>query len=62
MQGKLYKYIADDHRRLEELLNRSTASPGSIDDALYGRCRAGLLKHISVKFVRSWRAVNSNQS
>lgn len=49
MQGKLYKYFAEDHRRLEELLNRSTASPGFIDDALYGQFRAGLLKHISME-------------
>ncbi len=49
MRGKLYKYFADDHLRLEELLNHSTASPGSIDDALYGQFRAGLLKHISME-------------
>ncbi len=49
MAGKLYKYFADDHRRLDDLLDRATASPEAIDMDLYGQFRVGLLRHISLE-------------
>ena len=49
MHGPLYAYFADDHRRLDDLLNRATASADSIDDAPYAEFRAGLLRHIGLE-------------
>jgi hypothetical protein len=31
MHGVLYQYLADDHVRLDALLNRAVAKPGMID-------------------------------
>ena len=47
--GKIYRYLADDHLRLESLLQRATARPDSIDPEPYAAFRAGLLKHISME-------------
>ena len=49
MTGKLYKYFAGDHRRLDDLLDRATAKPDAIDMELYGKFRLGLLRHISME-------------
>lgn len=49
MSGPLYRFLADDHRRLEALLANATARPGVIDPVPYAEFRAGLLKHIGME-------------
>jgi hypothetical protein len=49
ISGQLYRFLADDHARLDALLRRTIASPGEIDRAAYAEFRAGLLKHISME-------------
>ena len=49
MNGPLYRFFSADHRRLDELLRRSTAEPGRVDLAAFGEFRAGLLKHIGME-------------
>jgi hypothetical protein len=41
--------MAADHRRLEALLDRSTATPGTVDPDLFEQFRAGLLRHIALE-------------
>lgn len=48
MTGALYRFFLDDHRRLEELLNRA-ADPDQADAAAYEAFRRGLLKHIGME-------------
>lgn len=45
----LSRFFADDHRRLETLLDRATAGSGPIDPALFEEFRAGLLRHIGME-------------
>ena len=47
--GPISVLLADDHRRLEALLDRATAGSGSIDLALFEQFRAGLLRHIGME-------------
>jgi hypothetical protein len=49
MSGPLYRFLADDHTRLDTLLKRAVARPGKIDRTAYAEFRAGLLKHISME-------------
>lgn len=49
MSGQLYRFLADDHARLDALLQRTIASPGEINRAAYAEFRTGLLKHISME-------------
>ncbi len=49
MAGSIHRLLADDHRRLDALLDRATADPGRIDRAAYAEFRAGLLKHIGME-------------
>lgn len=49
MDGKVYRYLADDHRRLEGVLQRATAAAGSIDPTAYLEFRGGLLRHIGME-------------
>ena len=44
MLGKIYRYLADDHRRLDALLERAMSDPENIDAAAYAQFRSGLLK------------------
>lgn len=46
-RGSLFRFLADDHVRLAELLQRATADPAKIDYDSYAEFRAGLLKHIA---------------
>jgi hypothetical protein len=48
MPGKIYRYMADDHERLDNLLDRA-ASGEIIDAAAYHHFRIGLLKHIGME-------------
>ncbi len=49
MIGKIHRYLADDHRRLDDLLDRAMADPENIDAAAYGQFRVGLLTHIGME-------------
>ena len=49
MPGKTYQYLADDHARLDALLQRATARPDTIEASAYAEFRAGLLKHIAME-------------
>lgn len=49
VNGPLYKFFVEDHRRLEKLLNRATASAPNYDMTAYGQFRSGLLKHIKME-------------
>ncbi len=49
MPGKIYQYLADDHARLDALLQRSAARAGGIETSAYTEFRAGLLKHIAME-------------
>jgi hypothetical protein len=49
MTGKVYQYLADDHRRLEEALNRATRDSPEIEPTSYSEFRAGLLRHIGME-------------
>lgn len=47
--GVISRFLGDDHRRLDALLARAAAQPGSIDRAAYDEFRRGLLKHIGME-------------
>jgi hypothetical protein len=47
--GPISRFLSDDHRRLEDLLERATAGPGPIDPVLFEQFRAGLLRHIGME-------------
>jgi hypothetical protein len=49
MRGPLYKYMSEDHDRLDALLERAVAEPGVIDMEPYAEFRKGLLRHISME-------------
>ena len=49
MPGKIYRYLADDHARLDGLLQRATIHPDTIEPSAYAEFRAGLLKHIGME-------------
>jgi hypothetical protein len=45
MPGRIYRVLADDHARLDGLLQRAMTEAGAIDRAAYSEFRAGRLKH-----------------
>jgi len=49
MPGPVYRYLSEDHARLDALLNRILAISGEIDRIAEAEFRAGLLKHISME-------------
>jgi hypothetical protein len=49
MAGEIHRYLADDHRRLDALLERAISDPENIDASAYAQFRAGLLKHIGME-------------
>jgi hypothetical protein len=49
MNGKIHRYLAGDHARLDRLLERAIADPGHIDPEAYAQFRSGLLKHIAME-------------
>jgi len=49
MVGVLNQYLAEDHNRLDGLLQQATANPARIDMQPYGEFRKGLLRHISIE-------------
>ena len=49
MHGPLHRFLADDHARLDALLQRAMHDPVHIDAAAYAAFRAGLLRHIGME-------------
>jgi hypothetical protein len=49
MPGETYRYLADDHARLDALLQRAFANSERIDLEAYELFRAGLLRHIAME-------------
>ena len=49
MAGKIYRYLADDHKRLDALLERAMSDPVNIDMPVYAQFRSGLLKQIGME-------------
>lgn len=47
--GPVHTFLADDHRRLDELLRRAVEDPGTIDPVSFAAFRAGLLRHIAME-------------
>lgn len=47
--GVLAQFMSADHRRLEALLDRATATSGAIAHDLFEQFRAGLLRHIALE-------------
>jgi hypothetical protein len=45
----VHRYLADDHRRLEHLLDRAARDSTQIDASAYLEFRGGLLRHISME-------------
>ena len=48
-KGPVYRFLADDHARLDVLVQRAFADPDQIDLHAYGQFRSGLLKHIAME-------------
>jgi hypothetical protein len=49
MNGPLYQFFAEDHRRLERLLDEAVRSAPVYHMPSYGEFRAGLLKHVKME-------------
>ena len=49
MPGPLSRLLAEDHARLDGLLQRAVADAEEINHATYAAFRAGLLRHISLE-------------
>ena len=49
MPGKIYRFLADDHERLDALLEGAVSDPENIDRSAYAQFRSGLLKHIAME-------------
>jgi hypothetical protein len=49
MTGRVYDYLANDHRRLEEALDRATRNSPGVEPSAYLEFRAGLLRHIGME-------------
>lgn len=47
--GPLTRFLAEDHRRLDGLLQAATAQAGLVEQGAYDRFRAGLLRHIGME-------------
>jgi hypothetical protein len=47
--GPIARFLADDHERLDALLQRAVVESGTIDRVVYAEFRAGLLKHIGME-------------
>ena len=43
MAGKIYRYLAGDHERLDALLERAVSDPEKLDASAYTQFRSGLL-------------------
>jgi len=65
MNGRIYNFFTDDHRRLESILVAAETNPGNYNAELYAQFRSGLLKHIKMEetiLFPALRASNSEKS
>jgi len=49
VEGADFRFFADDHRRLDSLLEAATAARDAVDLGPFGLFRAGLLRHIGME-------------
>lgn len=49
MQGPIYRYLAEDHDRLDELFRRAAVDRENLDMHAYAKFRSGLLRHIRME-------------
>ena len=49
MHGKIFRYLSDDHLKLDDALQRATSHPEIIDMPAYAEFREGLLRHIGME-------------
>lgn len=49
MNKQLYQFFTDDHRRLDELLEKAISHPDNYEMEYYEKFRTGLLKHIKME-------------
>ena len=47
--GVIADFLAEDHRRLDGLLQAASRHPGQVDSKAYDEFRAGLLRHIGME-------------
>jgi GMP synthase-like glutamine amidotransferase len=48
-KGPLHRFFADDHRRLDALLQQAIAGGGPVDLQAFGSFRSGILRHIGME-------------
>jgi hypothetical protein len=49
MNKPIYQFFTNDHRRIDELLDKATADLTSVKEEYYQQFRTGLLKHIKME-------------
>ncbi len=49
LAGPIHTFLANDHKRLDDLLRRASPDPDRVDADAYAQFRAGLLRHISIE-------------
>lgn len=49
MNKPLYQFFTNDHRRIDDLLNKATQKPDVVLEDYYHQFRIGLLKHIKME-------------
>lgn len=49
MNQLLYQFFTEDHKRIDNLLDKATENPEKIDMEIYHHFRVGLLKHIKME-------------
>jgi hypothetical protein len=49
VSGRIYRYLADDHARIDDALQRATGHPETIEPNAYAEFRASLLRHIGLE-------------
>jgi hypothetical protein len=47
--GRIARHLTDDHARLDVLLARAIATPGTVEREAFDAFRAGLLRHIALE-------------
>jgi Hemerythrin HHE cation binding domain len=48
-QGPITRFLVEDHRRLDALLQSAAVDSGPMDESTYHQFRAGLLRHIGME-------------
>jgi len=61
MSKSLYEYLANDHKRLDSLLEQAGSKGSHVDTRIYEEFRKGLLRHISIEEKIAFPAVSRLQ-